>query len=190
MKKLLLTLVVICQLTAGAQTIQDFTLVNVADSKSISLSSFQSCQGIAVIFFSNECPYDGKYLDRIRQLNEQYKGSIQFVLVNSHSDERESVKAMSAKYRSWQLSIPYLADKDQVAMECMGSRKSPEAFLLKKNGNNFNITYSGAIDDNPLVETDVSQHYLKQAIDELLAGKKITVSSSRVAGCTIRSKVK
>lgn len=190
MKKLILTLVVICQLTAGAQTIQDFTLVNVADSKSISLSSFQSCQGIAVIFFSNECPYDGKYLSRIRQLNDRYKGSIQFVLVNSHSDEREGVKAMSAKYKTWQLSIPYLADKDQVAMECMGSRKSPEAFLVKKNGNNFSIAYSGAIDDNPLVESDVNQPYLQRAIDELLAGKKITVNSSRAAGCTIRGKVK
>lgn len=143
-----------------------------------------------MIFFSNECPYDEKYLDRIKQLNDRYKGSIQFVLVNSHSDERESAQAMSAKYKTWQLSIPYLADKDQVAMECMGSRKSPEAFLVKKNENNFSVVYNGAIDDNPLVESDVNEAYLRQAIDELLAGKKITVNSSRTAGCTIRSKVK
>lgn len=173
---------------AKGQPVQDFSLVNVADGRSVSLSSFQNCVGIAAIFTSNECPYDIKYLDRIRALNEQYKGSIQFLLINSHLDEQENQKAMSNAYAQWAISVPYLSDKEQMAMDCMNARKSPEAFLLKKSGSAYTIVYSGPIDDNPLVDSDVNNPYLKKAIDQLIKGDKIAAANLRAAGCTIRKK--
>lgn len=175
-------------LSGLGQTVQDFTLTNVQDGKSVSLYSFQNCKGIAVIFTSNECPYDIKYMERIKMLNEQYKGSIQFVMINAHTEPRENEKAMTKKYAGWGIPVPYLADKDQVAMACLDAKKSPEVFLLKKDGDIFNVVYTGAIDDNPLVDTDVNNPYLKNAIDQLLKGDKVTVRSNRAAGCTIRKK--
>ena len=64
------------------------------------------------------------------------------------------------------LPIPYLADKDQKAMEAFGARKSPEVFLLTTVNGKFNIVYSGAIDDNPQAASDVNQHFVKDAIDK------------------------
>ncbi len=83
------------------------------------------------------------------------------------------------------LGVPYLADKEQKAMENFGARKSPEVFLLSPQ---LNIVYSGAIDDNPQVATDTKQNYLKDAIDKFLAGQKIEVANNRVLGCTIKRK--
>lgn len=174
---------------SSAQVVQDFTLTNVADGKAVSLASFQSCVGIAIIFTSNKCPYDVKYRERIRSLNEQYKGSIQFLLVNSHIDPNENTKAMSDEYVAWAIPVPYLADKEQVAMNCLEARKSPESFLLKRNGSDYSIVYSGAIDDNPLVSNDINNAFLKRAIDQLIKGEKVTVTSNRAAGCTIRKKI-
>lgn len=171
-----------------SQIVQDFTLTNVVDGKSVSLNGFKSCQGIAVIFTSNECPFDAQYRDRIKALNEQYKGSIQFLLVNSHLEARENNKAMAQKFSSWSIPVPYLADKEQTAMDCLGASRSPEAFLIKKDGANNTVVYQGAIDDNPLVPGDVNHSFLKMAIDQLLANKKIQIGSNRAAGCTIRKK--
>lgn len=173
-----------------AQTVQDFTLVNIADGKNVSLNGFTNCQGIAIIFTSNECPYDQQYRQRIKELNDKHKGIIQFLLINSHTEPKENTKAMAQKYPSWGLAIPYLADKDQIAMDCMGAKKSPEAFLLKKNGQNYTIVYRGSIDDNPLVTTDVNKAYLNMAIEQMLANKRIEIPENRAAGCTIRKKLK
>jgi hypothetical protein len=188
MKKLFITILIASSGIAFCQPIQDFTLLNVADGKNVSLSGFTNCQGIAVIFTSNECAFDAQYRDRIKKLNDQYKGTIQFLLINSHVGAEENVKAMAQKFSGWGLSVPYLADKDQVAMDCLGAKKSPEVFLLKKNGSTGTVIYKGAIDDNPLVTTDVDNSYLKIAIDQFLANKKIEVPNNRAAGCTIRKK--
>ncbi|HMR58033.1 MAG TPA: hypothetical protein PKC10_11970 [Cyclobacteriaceae bacterium] len=86
------------------------------------------------------------------------------------------------------INAPYLADKDQIAMEILGARKSTEVFLLSTAGAKLNIVYSGAIDDNPQVAKDVKQFYLKDAMDKLLAGQKIEIANQRAAGCSIRRK--
>jgi len=171
-----------------SQAVQDFTLTNVVDGKTVSLSGFKSYRGIAVIFTSNECPFDAQYRDRIKALHEQYKGTIQFLLVNSHLEARENNKAMARKFSSWSIPVPYLADKDQTAMECLGASRIPEGFLIKKDGANNSIVYQGAIDDNPLVPGDVNHSFLKTAIDQLLANQQIEMGSRRTAGCTIRKK--
>ena len=59
---------------------------------------------------------------------------------------------MAQKFSSWSLPIPYLADKEQMAMQCLGAKRSPEVFLIKKTDTKYIIVYQGAIDDNPLVE--------------------------------------
>lgn len=189
MKNFIIGLLCLTSYCGIAQTVQDFTLVNIADGKNVSLSGFTSCKGVAIIFTSNECPYDQQYRKRIKELNDKYQGTIQFLLINSHTEPRENIKAMAQKFPQWGLTIPYLADKDQVAMECLGAKKSPEAFLLKKNGQDYVIVYHGSIDDNPLVTTDVDKAYLNIAIEQMLANKKIEVPDNRAPGCTIRKKL-
>lgn len=190
MKKisLILSALVLLFASAKAQTIQNFTLSNVADNTTVSLEGFQSCSGLVVLFTSNDCAYDGYYTGRLKSLINSYKGKIQFVLVNSYIEPNEAADKMKAKYDAWGLGVPYLADKDQAAMNCLSAKKSPEAFLLKNNGGKYVLFYSGSIDDNPQVATDVKQNYLKDAMDKLLAGQKIDVANVRATGCSIRRK--
>ncbi len=191
MKKLnliLFALVALCASARAQQTIQNFTLPNVADNSSVSLEGFQSCTGLVVLFTSNDCAYDGYYISRLKSLVNTYKEKIQFVLVNSYIEPNEAADKMKAKYDAWGLGVPYLADKDQAAMNCLSAKKSPEAFLLKNTGGKYVLFYSGAIDDNPQVANDVKQNYLKDAIDKLLAGQKIDVANVRAVGCSVRRK--
>jgi hypothetical protein len=187
--KILTTLFVLLSLSLLAQQpVQNFSLVNVADNSTVSLESYPSCIGIVVLFTGNECVYDGYYMGRIRSLIDAYKGKIQFLLVNSYAEPNEAIDKMKDKYNSWSMGVPYLADKEQVAMEGLGARKSPEAFLLKNMAGKFTIEYSGAIDDNAQMAADVKQNYLKSAIEKLLVNRKQEVSAMRAVGCTIRRK--
>jgi len=171
-----------------AQPVPNFSLRNVADNSVISLEGYTSCAGVAVIFTSNECAYDDFYKTRIKALVDQYKNKVQFLLVNAHVDAEESVDAMKAEYASWNVSIPYLADKDQTVMQILGARRSPEVFLLKHNAGKYTLAYSGAIDDNPQMAADVKQHHLRTAIEQLLAGQAVEPAQVRPVGCTIRKK--
>lgn len=168
-----------------AQKVNDFTLKDVKSGKQVSLADFKSAKGIVVIFTSNVCPYSVYYEGRITQLIAQYKKKgIQFLLVNSHIEPKESEDEMANKIGAWGLDIPYLADKNQKAMNAFGARKSPEVFLIKNNGD-FSIFYQGAIDNNPQVATDVKEQYLKDNIEALLKDKS-ALPGGKPMGCMVK----
>ena len=186
--KLLLTLSLLasCIFAFGQQPVNSFALTNVADGNKVSLDSYTS--PVVVIFTSNECAFDNYYPGRIKSLIDQYAGKVQFLLINSHIAPAESSDQMMVKYKTRGVNVPYLADKDQLAMDILGAKKSPEAFLLQKTEGKYVVVYKGLIDDNPQIASDVKQNYLKENIDKVLLGQKITVSEMRAIGCSIRKK--
>lgn len=189
MKKLLL---VLCLFSLGkvglGQQIENFTLTNATNGQTISLNNYPSCAGLVIIFSSNTCPYDEYYRNRIKKLIDEVEAKVPVLLVNSNTEPAESVENMAKKAKQLGISVPYLADKDQTLMTQLKATKNPQAFLLKNNGGKFNVVYSGAIDDNAQVEADVKHHYLRDAIDILLANQTISTAEVRPPGCTIRKK--
>jgi hypothetical protein len=172
-KNIVFLLALTCLQPLMAQVlVQDFKLTNVANNEWVSMASFQSCSGYAIIFTSNACPYDEYYRDRIKTLVNAYQGKIQFILINSHPDPEENTNAMKAAYQTWNITVPYLADKDQQAMDC----------------GKYRILYSGALDDNPQAAQQVADSYLQSSIEALLANQAIAQPSNRAAGCAIRKK--
>ena len=179
-------LIPICITLNTKAQVQNFTLTNVVDGKSVSLDQFSSSAAIVVLFTSNECPFDNYYKDRVKELISAYAGKVQFLLVNSNIEPEESLEKMAIHYTD--MNVPYLSDKDQVVMNQFGARKSPEAFLIKNSGGKSVVIYSGAIDDNPQAPKEANQKFLKDAIEKMLTDQKIEVSNNRAAGCTIRRK--
>lgn len=171
-----------------AQTVKNFQLTNVMNNETVSLDSYPSCVGLVLIFTSNTCPYDGYYHRRIIDLSSRYRDRVPFLLVNSHIEPNESPAMMAAKGKTVSLNMPYLADKEQALMVSLDVRKTPEAILLKNEGGAFTVVYRGAIDDNAQVEADVRHHYLRDAIDIMLAGQKIATPLVRPVGCNLKKK--
>lgn len=197
MKLLSAILLMIFQLTFGVQAfaqngkiISGFSLLNTVDNSQLSLSSFQNKKGIVIIFTSNFCPYSKLYEDRIESLANEFSGKgIQFILINPNNPQAskdDSIEEMAKKATENGYKFPYLADKDQVVSNSLGASKTPEVFLLKPEGSNFKVVYSGAIDDNPQVPADVDQQYLRNAITSALAGKQPQTVSERPTGCMIK----
>jgi thioredoxin-related protein len=169
-----------------AQVLSKFSLTNVMDNEVVSLESYPSCEGIVLIFTSNSCPYDEYYKKRIQALAETYNDKVPLLLVNAHTDPAESLNKMAEKGKALDLSMPYLADKEQTLASKLNVRKSPEAFLLKNDNGKFTVVYRGAIDDNAQVEADVRHHYLRDAIDIMLTNQKIATPEVRPVGCNLK----
>lgn len=170
----------------GQRMVQDFTLNNVADGSPVTLSQYT--RPVAIIFLSHDCAFDKYYPMRIRSLIEAYSGKVEFLLINAGIEPGESTELMLQHYHAWGYQVPYLADKGQITLDILGAHKTPEAFLLNKSGGHYVVAYHGPIDDNPQIETDVKEHYLRDNINRLLAGEKIKVTEVRPGGCTIRRK--
>ena len=171
-----------------AQQLSNFSLINVINGKTVSLDTYPSCSGLAIIFTTNACAYDEYYRGRIVKLSNEYQDKVPILLVNSSADPVESAENMTKKAQQLGLTIPYLSDKDQSLMQQLRASKSPQVFLLKNDGGKFHVVYSGAIDDNAQVEADVRRSYLKDAIDIMLTNQKIATPEVRPVGCTIKRK--
>lgn len=62
---------------------------------------------------------------------------------------------------------------------------TPHMFIVEPKGE---LVYSGAISDNPTMsasEARASRNYVRAALDDLAAGRKIATPSTRPFGCTI-----
>lgn len=171
-----------------AQEVKNFKLTNAMNNQPVSLDSYPSCEGMVLIFTSNSCPYDQYYRERIAELGKAYQERVPVVLVNSLVGPAESPEQMAARGKAWNLTIPYLADKDQALMASLNVKKTPEAFLLKNVNGKFTVVYRGAIDDNAQVEADVRHRYLRDAIDIMLNNQKIQTPEVRPVGCNLKRK--
>lgn len=175
-------------LSGQNKVLKDFALKDAVSGETVSLSSYKDKKGVLLIFTSNYCPYSKLYEGRISRLEQSYP-DVQLVLINPNNpqaSESDSFAEMQKKAQEEGYKFPYLADSDQKIASSLGASKTPEAFLLKPGPNGFTVLYSGAIDDNPQVETDVGESFVENAIKELLAGSVPLVKNKRPIGCMIK----
>jgi hypothetical protein len=82
----------------------------------------------------------------------------------------------------------YLFDDGQKVYPVYGATRTPHIYLLNKKGKELIVEYMGAIDNNYKDATAVTETYLADAIDALLANKKPSVTETKSIGCTIKAK--
>lgn len=174
-------------LTIGDAVI-DFSLT-ATDGKEYTLDSFADKKAFAVIFSCNHCPYVLAWEDRIIDLQNEYEDkNVSFALICSNdavkfpadSFERMTERAIKKNY-----PFPYLHDETQETAAAYGAGRTPEIFLFDSDRN---LRYHGALDDNHEEPSEVKRHYLRDAIDALLAGREPDLPETPPVGCSIKWK--
>jgi peroxiredoxin len=180
--------------TAGYQVgdvVKDFSLKNV-DNKTVSLGNYKNAKGFVVIFTCNTCPVAQAYQDRIAELNQAYVAKGYPVIAINPNDAgvvpNESFEKMQALARQKNFSFPYLLDPDHVVTKQFGATRTPHVFILQKTSKGNVVEYIGAIDNDPEGESSSKITYVKNAINDLSAGKKPAVVSTKAVGCSIKWK--
>ena len=199
MKKVLLIAFVLIANVALAQTngyqvgdvVKDFSLKNV-DSKNVSLADYKSAKGFIVVFTCNTCPVAKAYQDRISALNAKYAAQGYPVLAINPNDPGtvpdESFEKMQALAKEKSFAFPYLLDPDHVVTKQFGALKTPHVFLSSKTPKGNVVEYIGAIDNDSEGENPDKVNYVQNAINDLSAGKKPIVTSTKAVGCSIKWK--
>lgn len=161
--------------------VKDFTLKD-AEGTDFSLHKLsEEKQVTVVLFLATQCPVATDYTDRIVNLVKAYdEKNVQFIGINSNKQEKiAEILAYSKKHG---FEFPVLKDPENKIADYFGARRTPEVFLLDAKRV---LRYAGAIDNS---RKEPTQHYLKDALDLVIAGKDIPKPSkkTRAVGCTIK----
>ena len=168
----------------------DFSLENI-DGTMVSLADYKEAKGFVVVFTCNTCPYSVAYEDRIIALDKKYKNQGYPVIAINPNDPAaksgDSMAAMKVRAKDKGFTFPYLFDKGQKVYPMYGASRTPHIYILEKqNGQNI-VQYIGAIDNSSRDEAAVTEKYAEDAIDALLAGKKLEKTYTRAIGCSIKT---
>ena len=162
-------------------TVSDFTLKTAANAD-VALKSYAKDKAVVVVFLNPACAFSRLYQERLASLSSGYRGrGVQFLFINVPINLDAPGTAAPGE-----VELPTLTDASQQVAGLLGVTKTAEAVVLEPAGNGFAIRYRGAIDDNPQVAGSVQQAYLKQVLDNVLAGRPAGVADKRAAGCLIK----
>lgn len=167
----------------------DFKLKNI-DGKQVSLSDYSIAKGFIVVFTTNHCPYAKAYENRIVALDKKYKTKGYPVIAinpnNPDKNEQDSFENMQIRAKQKGFTFPYLLDEGQKIYPQYGATKTPHVYILEKENKELIVKYIGAIDDNYQDVNAVEEKFVENAVDELLAGKEVSVKTTKAIGCSIK----
>lgn len=169
----------------------DINLKNV-DGKMVSYTDYPDAKGFIVIFTCNTCPYAVASEDRIIALDQEFKGQGYPVIAINPNDPSvqpdDTFELMQQKAKDKGFTFPYLFDESKTVYAQYGARKTPHVFLLNKEEGKNVVRYIGAIDDNVRNGSAVKDRFLANAVNELIAGKEVSVKETKAIGCSVKVK--
>ena len=110
------------------------------------------------------------------------KKNVKLIAVNCSKLKSDNLEAMTSHAADRGFNFPYVIDPDQKVGKAFGATSTPHVFVI---GSDRKIEYMGAFDDDENPEK-VDEHYVRDAVTALLAGKEPEVTESRQRGCPIR----
>jgi peroxiredoxin len=168
-------------LTIGAAA-PDFKGIVAVDGKPHALADFKDAKLVVLVFTCNHCPVAQAYQDRLIALQKDYgpKG-VRVVAINVNNLPADRLEEMKKRAKQKNFNFPYLYDSTQKVGHAYGATVTPHVFVLDPQQK---IVYMGAIDDN-IKAGEVKKHFLRDAVDALLAGKKPPAEVTKQFGCGI-----
>jgi len=161
-------------------TIEDFKLPD-AGGVEHSLKSLTGKNGAVLIFIATRCPVSNAYNDRMEALAQDYKAKgINVIGINSNVTEPASeVKSHAAEKH---LTFTILKDDGNKIADRFGASKTPEAYVIDANNK---LVYHGRI-DNAQNTANITANDLRDALNEMIAGKQVSKTGGAAFGCSIK----
>lgn len=172
----------------GKRTVQDFSLKN-TDGKFVSLKDYPEAKGFIVVFTCNHCPFARLYPPRMNALNTRFERlGVPLIAISSTDPvqyEEDGYEQMVEKASKESFNFPYLFDEKQVVARQFKAQKTPHAYVLWKEADQWVVKYNGAIDDNGAAPREVKTSYVADAVTALLENKTVAISETKSIGCQI-----
>lgn len=171
--------------------VEDFSLKNV-DGNMVSMGEFNEAKGFIISFTCNTCPYSVMYEQRIIGLDKKYASKGYPVIAINPNDPKknpgDSFDKMVERASDKNYPFPYLIDESQEVTRNFGATNTPHMYIVNNDGGKYRIEYIGTIDNNPKAADKATKHYIDDAMNDILSGKKVEVSKTKAVGCSIKWK--
>jgi peroxiredoxin len=141
-----------------------------------------------VVFTCNHCPYALAWHDRIVAAAHDYGArGVRFLAINPNDAERypgDSYEAMQERVRKEDWPLPYLRDESQEVARAFGAKTTPDVFVLDAD---LALRYRGAPDPD-YTEPKHDAKWLRDALDQVLAGAEPSPAETEPVGCSVKWK--
>jgi mono/diheme cytochrome c family protein/peroxiredoxin len=149
-------------------------------------AALQGKKAVVVVFLSFDCPVSNDYSTVLKTMHKEYadKGVAFFAV--STSDDAAEVKRLAAEFK---LPFAVHADPKLDAADAFKATTTPEAFVLDHN---LVLRYRGRIDNAYSARlkrnAQTTEFDLKNAIEDVLAGRDVKAPATRPIGCPVAAK--
>jgi peroxiredoxin len=159
---------------------KNFTLSDY-NGKEYLLYNFKESKAIVIMFIATQCPVSNAYNKRMAKLYADYKDKgVTFLGINSN--KQEDIGEIKEHAEENGLDFIILKDVQNKIADVFEASFTPEIYVLNPD---FKLLYHGRIDDSRK-ESKVETMDLRNALNEILAGKEVTVNETKAFGCTIK----
>jgi peroxiredoxin len=167
-----------------------FTLSDVT-GRQIDLAQYRG--KIVVLEWVNPfCPYSkGQYITgNMQSLQKRFtEQGVIWLTINStnatHPNARTNEEFVAVYKELNSSATANLRDADGIIGKMYNARTTPHMFVIDTKGV---LAYAGAIDDDRSTEggAHATINYVAQAIDELAAGKSVSIPETKSYGCSVK----
>ncbi len=170
-----------------------FTVRDIS-GQAVSLGNYTG-KTVILEWTNNGCPFVGKHYNsgNMQSLQRRFtaEGDVWLTIASSAPGEEgyvtpDEARADLARWKA--ASSDFLLDPDGLVGHLYDARATPHMVVIDRTGM---LAYMGAIDDTPsvdLADVKTAKNYVVAALDELAAGKPVTISATRAYGCSVKYK--
>jgi peroxiredoxin len=148
------------------------------------LDEARGSKAVVIAFVGTGCPLASLYAPRLAELARDYETKgVAFFAVDSNEQDAPSALAKFAGDQG--LACPVLKDVGNELADRLGVERTPEAFVLDAGRV---VRYRGRVDDQfgfGVHRPAPSRRDLAMALDDVLAGRPVSVARTEPAGCRI-----
>jgi peroxiredoxin/mono/diheme cytochrome c family protein len=164
--------------------VADFALRDVVSGRTVALADSAGKPAVALVFLGIDCPIAELYMPRLAALCRAFEGrGVAFLGVNANA--HDAVEEIAAHAQRLGVPFPVLRDERNVLADRLGAERMCEVVVLDRQRR---VRYRGAIDDQYQIgaRRDAPEHrYLADALEAIVAGRRVAVAESQVFGCPI-----
>jgi peroxiredoxin len=167
-----------------------FKLPDTVSGTILELNQIKSDWATVIMFICNHCPFVKHIQKGLVDLAKDYKNkNISFVAISSNdvaSYPEDSPENMQKIAKQWGYSFPYLYDETQQVAKAYDAACTPDFYIFDGD---LKCVYRGQLDDSrPNNNIPVTGKDIREALDQILAGKEVSKVQKPSIGCNIKWK--
>jgi len=182
----------VAQAASVGQPAPDFTLTDTV-GKPVKLSQYKG-KPVVLEWNNPGCPFVRKhYNGNMQALQKEFvaKGVVWLAINSTRDDSADHMSPVQlVRWMTEQKASPTatLMDEDGTVGQAYGARVTPHMYVVNPQGV---LVYAGAIDSIPsarVADIENATNFVRQGLNELLAGKPLSTPTSQAYGCSIKYK--